>query len=78
MERTLKISYNWKCDQGIEIPNSHKDCLEEDAQYRIFDMISQGFIEGELSTSVRFGKDVVEEEDEEEGLSYSGYWKLSK
>ena len=32
MERTMKISYNWKCDQGIEIPNGHLDCLEEDAQ----------------------------------------------
>lgn len=41
-------------------------------------MISKGYFEGELSTSVRFGKDVVEQEDEEEGLCYSGYWKLSK
>ena len=78
MERTMKISYNWKCDQGIEIPNGHIDCLEEDALERIFDMISQGYREGELSTSVRFGKDVVEEEDEEDGLCYSGCWKLSK
>lgn len=41
-------------------------------------MIIKGFHEGELSTSVRFGKDVVEEEDENEGLCYSGSWKLSK
>jgi len=78
MERTMKISYNWKCDQGIEIPNGHIDALEEDAQDRIFDLIIEGYFEGELSTSIRFGKDVVEQEDEEEGLSYSGYWKLSK
>lgn len=78
MERTMKIYYNWKCDQVIEIPNGHIDALDEDAKERIFDMISKGYFEGELSTSVRFGKDVVEEEDEEEGLSYSGYWTLSK
>ena len=75
MERTMKITYNWKCDQGIEIPKGHIDELEEFAQYSIFDMIIKGFHEGELSTSIRFGKDVVEEED---GLTYSGTWKLSK
>lgn len=78
MVRTMKIYYNWKCDQGIEIPNGHIDELEEFAQYSIFDMIIKGFHEGELSTSIKFGKDVVEEEDVEDGLRYSGSWKLSK
>lgn len=75
MERTMKISYNWKCDQGIEIPDGHIDELEEFAQYSIFDMIIKGYHEGELSTTIKFG---IEEEDEEEGLSYSGWWKLLK
>ncbi|MFW6246912.1 MAG: hypothetical protein ACOC22_01915 [bacterium] len=40
-------------------------------------MISQGYYEGELFTTVRYGKDIVPEEDEDGGLSYSGWWKIS-
>ena len=74
----MKISYNWDCDQKIEIPEIHKEALIEDAQSRIFEMISQGYNQGELNTSVRYGKDVVPEEDEEDGLTYSGWWSITK
>jgi len=75
MENQLNIVYNWKCDQGIEIPEKHKEAIIEDAEARIFEMIRDGYHEGELFTSVRFGKDVVPEEDEDDGLTYSGWWK---
>ena len=41
-------------------------------------MIKENYNQGELSTSVRFGKDEVPEEDEEEGLNYSGWWSITK
>lgn len=75
-EAELKISYYWTCDQGVEIPEGHKEALKEDAESRIFEMIKEGYYSGELCTSVRYGKDVVPEEDEEDGLSYSGWWTL--
>jgi hypothetical protein len=78
IERKLKIKYHWNSDQGIEIPKGHEEALEEDALDRIFHQIKLGTYEGELFTSVRFGKDIVPEEDEEDGLTYSGWWKLSK
>jgi hypothetical protein len=41
-------------------------------------MIKEGYSSGELCTSVRYGKDEVPEEDEEEGLSYSGWWSIEE
>lgn len=78
MNKTINIEYYWKCDAGIEIPEKHKEALEEDAESRIFDMIKEGYFQGELNTSVRYGKDEVPEEDEDDGLSYSGWWTLKK
>lgn len=78
MECKLEISYNWKCDQGIEIPEKHKEALEDDAISRILEMMKEDYYSGELFTSVRYGKDVVPEEDENEGLSYSGSWSITK
>jgi hypothetical protein len=75
MENKLIIEYYWKCDKGIEIPLKHEEALKEDAQIRIFQMIGEGYFEGELNTSVRYGADKVPEEDEYEGLTYSGWWK---
>ena len=78
MEKNINIKYHWKCDEGIEIPEKHKEALEEDAMSRIFEMIKENYNQGELSTSVRFGKDEVPEEDEEDGLNYSGWWSTTQ
>lgn len=77
MEEQLLIKYNWTCDKGITIPTGHHEALKEDALNRIFDMIKKDYTQGELSTSVRYGKDIVPEEDEEDGLNYSGWWSVS-
>lgn len=74
----LEISYCWNCDQGIDIPKQHKEALEEDALNRIFEMIKEGYYSGELSTSVRYGVEIVPEENPEDGLTYSGHWSLTK
>jgi hypothetical protein len=74
MKANITIDYYWKCDSGIDIPKKHKEALKEDAEIRIFDMIKEGYYQGKLSTSVRFGKDIVPDEDEEDGLEYSGWW----
>lgn len=78
MESKLEISYTWNCDQGIEIPKQHEEALEEDALDRIFLMIQEGYYSGELSTSVRYGSDIVPEEHPEDGLTYSGSWSIKK
>ena len=77
MNGQMAINYNWKCDQGIEIPKRHEEALKEDAESRIFEMIKEGNYQGELNTSVRYGKDIVSEEDENDGLTYSGWWSVS-
>jgi len=78
MNKEFKLSFRWSCDQGIEIPEQHEDALEEDAKERAFEMLRQGYSSGELCTYVRYGKDEVPEEDEEEGLSYSGWWSFEE
>jgi len=74
MKQQITIEYYWTCDEGIKIPEKHREALEEDANDRIFEMIKEGYYQGELCTSVRYGKDIVPEEEEEEGLTYSGWW----
>lgn len=76
-KRKLTIEYNWTPDDIKTIPQKHTEALEEDALERIFKMVNEGYTSGELHTSVRFGKDVVEEEHEDDGLSYSGSWSLT-
>lgn len=77
-KQTYTISFFLTCDSESCIPKKHEEALEEDAKERIFSQIAEGNYSGEIVTSVRFGKDEVEEEDEEEGLSYSGWWSLVK
>tara|TARA_R110000772_G_scaffold1460_4_gene5007 strand:- start:746 stop:997 length:252 start_codon:yes stop_codon:yes gene_type:complete len=77
MRMELYIKYDWSCDSGIEIPEAHKEALKEDAEERIHEMIKAGFNQGELHTSVRYGKKIVPEEDKEDGLTYSGWWNYS-
>ncbi len=74
MEGKLEISYYWASDENIDIPTKHEEALREDAESRIFEMIKEGYCSGELYTTVRFGKDIVPEEDIENGLTYSGSW----
>lgn len=77
MRTKIEIDYYWNCDQGIDIPEAHYEALKEDAEERIFEMMKQGNVSGELCTSVRFGKDKVIEEDENNGLTYSGWFDIS-
>lgn len=78
MKVKIEIDYYWKCDSGIEIPKQHKEALKEDAEKRIFEMVNEGYHQGELNTSIRFGKEIVEQEDAEDGLTYSGWWSAQK
>ena len=79
MERKIQINYHWSClETGWEIPEKHKEALEEDAEKRIFQMLGEGYYQGQLSTTVRFGRDIVPEEDEEDGLNYSGWWSVKR
>ena len=66
--------YYWECDTLGSIPEQHKEALREDAEERILYYLSEGYNSGELSTSVRMGRDVVPEEDDDDGLTYSGWW----
>jgi len=78
MKAKIIINYHWWCDAEIETPEQHKKVLKEDAEDFIFQVIKEGYNQGELCTSVRFGKDVVPEEDEENGLTYSGWWSIQR
>jgi hypothetical protein len=76
-EQKITINYYWESVDVQEIPKEHKEFLQADALERIFMMIEEGYNSGELHTSVRLGKDVVSQEDEQDGLSYYGWWDIS-
>lgn len=73
----VNINYKWECDSAIQIPDEHLDDLKEDALSRILEMTIEGCRSGELHTTIRLGKDVVPQEDPDEGLTYSGWWTIA-
>ena len=78
MRRKITIDYHWTCDDVGDIPKKHLEALEEDAEERISEMLKEGYLMGELHTYVRYGKDIVPEENEDDGLSYSGWWGFKR
>lgn len=65
IEAKIELSYHWNYDQEVDIPENHKEPLKKDAEDRIFEMVKDGYYQGELNTSV----------DE---LTYSGWWYYKK
>lgn len=63
------ISYEWWRDDGKEIKPSHILALDESALNRIHEMRNEGFTSGELLDNI-----TMDEEDGEDGISYSGWW----
>ena len=69
LERRINIGYNWYRTDGHDIPEHHVGTLEEDAMSRINEMTAQGYVCGELCTSIRLGHD-----DGDDGIEYRGWW----
>lgn len=64
------LSFKWQRTDGGEVLEHHIEALNEKALDRINEMISEGFVEGELIDNIRMTDD-----DPEAGVSYSGSWK---
>lgn len=71
MKRELTISYNWSRDDGKEIKPDHVEALEESAMNRIQDMMGEGYTSGELSDNI------IMDDDDGDGIEYSGWWGLT-
>jgi hypothetical protein len=71
LERRIQINYRWWRDDGMEIREEHLQALEEKADDVINLMRSQGFTSGELSD------DITLDEEDGEGIIYSGWWDFS-
>ena len=69
MEVSFKIEYNWSCDEHDEIPTKYHEALTEDAEARIFEQVSEGYVSGELFSNIR-----IDDEDGEDGIEFSGWW----
>lgn len=75
MEGKISIEYNFNRNDDSDEPikPSHLEALQEDAEERIFEMIKEGYYSGELHTYV-----LVDDEDGEDGISYSGWFTITK
>jgi len=75
MKAQIQINYDWsRIDGEAEIPALHQTELRNEAIERILYMMRQGFTQGELHASIRFGTEIIPEEHEEDGIEYSGNW----
>lgn len=64
------FEYYFRNNEGETIPPEDYEALEEDAVERINELIVEGYVEGELHTTM------ISDEDEE--TSYSGWWKVKE
>ena len=78
LKRKYELSYYWKCDDGKqEILEHHIEALEETAENLIKEMQKEGNYCGELHDNI-FMIDEDINDDGEQGISYSGWWNLSR
>jgi hypothetical protein len=68
-EKKVTTSYWWKRDDGKDIPAEHVQDLEDCANDRINQLVTDGWMEGELCAELTHG---------ENEISYSGWWKSVK
>jgi hypothetical protein len=71
MERKIVITYRWSSES--EIPLEHIEALEETAMSRIFDMVQEGYFQGELSDNI-----LMTDNDPEDGVEYHGWWEMKR
>ena len=64
LERSKQTTYRWNRVDGTDIYPGHISLLDEDAEARIAEMVSQGFSCGELHA------------DYDDGFVYSGWWQI--
>lgn len=77
MERTITIKYSWYCDKFKKgIPKELTEDLEQRAEYRVWSMTKQGYVEGELLEYVI--TDVPGKKTPKEGWECRGYWSFKK
>lgn len=72
MKKKITIEYHWLNNEGTDIPVKHQEALEESAQERINQMMSEGYTSGELHDNIS-----MDDEDGEDGVSYSGWFSVS-
>ena len=68
IRKSINIKYNWHRALNQAIPEDHLELLSEHAEERIFAMIKEGYLEGELHCIIRC--------DDDQDIEYSGYWEV--
>jgi len=72
IERKILISYRWWRDGENDIKTKHIEALEEKAEERIREMMSEGYSSGELIDNIHMTDD-----DPEDGVEYQGWWETT-
>jgi len=70
----ITLEHHRRNENGDYLPvlDHHKEALGESGRERAFEMLGQGFTEGELHDNIHMGG------DPEGGVSYQGYWKAEE
>ena len=72
MKRTINISYHWKTEDTLSIPEELEKDLADHAEERIIQMMKEGYIEGDLYFHV---DDFY---PEYENMEMHGWWKVKR
>jgi hypothetical protein len=52
MRKELKITFKWDLESIEEVSEDVKEYLEEEAKDRIFEMMKEGYVSGELCSQI--------------------------
>lgn len=72
LERSKLTTYRWWRSGGQDIKPEHVPALEERADERIAEMLTEGYSSGELNDNIH-----MTEDDPEDGIEYSGWWEVT-
>jgi len=70
--KKITIGYRWCRPNGEDIIQNHIEALDETATERINEMMSQGFVAGQLHDNIHMTDSDVE--NGEQGIEYKGWW----
>lgn len=74
--KQIVINYRWTRTNGEEIIKDHIEALDESAQDRISVMMKGGYVAGELHDNIFMNYSDIE--NGEEGISYRGWWSITR
>ena len=77
MQKQITITYWWKCDKiKGDFPIQFQEALNDSAEFRISEMMKEGFTSGELIDNIQL--DIPHNKTPKDGWECKGWWEAKE